>query len=73
MTAFTNNLKTVLLLGGLAGLLVAVGGMLGQQYLLPFLIIAILMNVGAWFFSDRIAIATMQCREVDPGNPAHAD
>jgi heat shock protein HtpX len=65
MTAFTNNLKTALLLGLLTGILVAVGGMLGKQFLLPFLFIAILMNVGAWFFSDRIAIATMQCREVD--------
>jgi heat shock protein HtpX len=65
MTAFTNNLKTVLLLGGLTGLLVAVGGMLGQQFIIPFLILAILMNFGVWFFSDRIAIASMGAHEVD--------
>jgi heat shock protein HtpX len=60
-----NNMKTVLLLGLLTGLFVAVGGMIGQQFLLPFLIFGILMNFGAWFFSDRIAIATMRGREID--------
>jgi heat shock protein HtpX len=65
MTAFGNNIKTVLLLGGLTGLLVAVGGMMGQQYILPFLILGALMNLGVWFFSDKIAIASMRCREVD--------
>jgi heat shock protein HtpX len=71
MTAFTNNVKTVLLLGALTGILVAVGGMLGQQYLLPFLIIGLLMNLGAWFFSDKIAIVTMQGREVGREHELH--
>ncbi len=65
MTAFVNNLKTVLLLGGLTGLLVAVGAMIGQQFIIPFLVIGILMNVGMWFFSDKIAVAAMRCREVN--------
>ncbi len=64
MTAFVNNMKTVVLLGGLTGLLVAVGAMLGQQFILPFLILGVLMNVGMWFFSDRIAISMMRGREV---------
>lgn len=62
---FVNNLKTVLLLGLLTGLLVGVGAMLGSGYILPFLVISLLMNVGAWFFSDKIAIAAMRGREVD--------
>ena len=66
MSAFYNNMKTVLLLGGLTGLLVAVGGMLGKQYLIPFLILSLLMNLGAWFFSDKIAIASMRAQEVGP-------
>jgi heat shock protein HtpX len=65
MQTFTNNLKTVLLLGGLTGLLVAIGGALGQNYILPFLIIGVLMNLGVWFFSDKIAIASMRGQEVD--------
>lgn len=65
MVAFLNNVKTVLLLGFMTGLLVAIGGMLGREMLLPFLIFAMLMNFGVWFFSDRIAIASMRGREVD--------
>jgi heat shock protein HtpX len=66
MTAFINNIKTVVLLGVLTGLLVAVGGLLGRQFLLPFLAIGIVMNLVAWFFSGTIAIATMRGKEVGP-------
>lgn len=64
MNAFFNNLKTVIFLGILTGLVVAVGGILGKQFILPFLIISILMNFGIWFFSDTIAIRSMHGREV---------
>ena len=66
MTAFYNNVKTVFLLGGLTGLLVAIGGMMGQQYIIPFLIFSLLMNLGVWFFSDKIAIASMRAQQVGP-------
>jgi heat shock protein HtpX len=65
MVAFINNVKTVLLLGFLTGLIVAIGGLIGREMLLPFLIFALLMNFGVWFFSDRIAIASMRGREVN--------
>ncbi len=68
MTAFFNNLKTVLFLGMLTGLIVAVGGLMGKQYILPFLAISIVMNFGIWFFSDTIAIKSMQGREVTAAN-----
>lgn len=68
MTAFFNNVKTVILLGGLTGLIVAVGAMLGKQFILPFLIMAVIMNFGVWFFSDKLAIASMRCQPVDSGH-----
>lgn len=68
MTSTWNNFKTVLLMGGLTGLLLAVGAAMGQQYILPFLGISILMNMGAWFFSDKLAIASMRGREVTRAN-----
>jgi heat shock protein HtpX len=71
MTAFVNNVKTVALMGVLTGLLLAVGAMLGQQYLLPFLIFSILMNFGAWFFSDTIAIRAMRGRELEEETGGH--
>lgn len=66
MHVFANNVKTVLLLGGMMGLLVGVGAMLGPGYIIPFLIFGLLMNVGAWFFSDKIAIKAMRGRELTP-------
>jgi heat shock protein HtpX len=65
MTPFINNLKTVVLLGVLTGLLVGIGGLLGKQFIIPFAIFAVLMNFGAWFFSDKIDIAAMRGRQVD--------
>lgn len=63
--AFVNNAKTVLLLGALTGLFVAVGASFGERLILPFLLFAGGMNLVAWFYSDRIAIAAMRGREVN--------
>lgn len=71
MIRFMNNAKTVFLLGGMTALFVAIGGMLGQQYLIPFLIMGIAMNFGAFFFSDKIAIKAMRGQEVGPGDPLY--
>jgi heat shock protein HtpX len=65
MTRFTNNLKTVALMGGLMALVVVVGAQWGRQGLIAGLALGGLMNVAAWFFSDTIAIRSMQGREVD--------
>jgi heat shock protein HtpX len=55
-----NYLKTTLLLGGLSGLLLAIGsllqGNLGGNWITIMLVAVIAMNVVAYFFSDRIAI-----------------
>jgi heat shock protein HtpX len=71
MAKAVNNIKTVLLLGGMMGLFAAIGGMLGQQYLVPFLVMGLITNFGAFFFSDRIAIATMRGQEVGTGDPLY--
>lgn len=73
MTTMLNNFKTVVLMGGLTGLLVAVGGLLGNQFILPFLAISVLMNVGMWFFSDKLALSMMRAHEVDPRSPGGAE
>ena len=65
MTTLVNNVKTVVLLGAMVGIFVAAGGMIGKQFVIPFLFMGLLMNVGAWLFSDRIAIAAMRGRELD--------
>ncbi len=65
MHTFVNNIKTVALMGALMGLFVVVGSMWGREGMIIALLFGGLMNVGAWFFSDRIALAAMQGREVD--------
>ena len=65
MVRFWNNVKTALLLGGLMGVCLAVGSIWGQQGLLFGLIFGGVANLVAFFFSDKIAIASMRGQEVD--------
>lgn len=60
-----NTLKTTLLLGALTGLLVIVGGVLGGNsgMLLGF-VVAVAMNFGSYWFSDKIALKMAGAREV---------
>jgi heat shock protein HtpX len=51
-----NYLKTTLLLAGLSGLLLAIGYILGGSWITIMLILAIVMNGVAYFYSDKIAI-----------------
>ncbi|MEL7483276.1 MAG: M48 family metalloprotease, partial [Planctomycetota bacterium] len=71
MTRFVNNTKTAFLLGGMMALFIAIGGMLGQGYLIPFLIMGLATNFVAFFFSDKIAIKAMRGEEVGPGDPLY--
>jgi heat shock protein HtpX len=64
--------KTGILLAALGGLLVGAGYLIGgPSTALLFLFLAVIFNMGAWFFSDRIAIAAARAKPVseqeDPG------
>ena len=64
--AFWNNLKTTALMAGLMGLCLGIAYLLGgPQALLPALILGGVLNMIAFFYSDRIALATVRAREVD--------
>jgi len=65
MHAFVNNVKTVFLLGLLFGLIVLVGSAWGKQGMIIAGVLAAVMNLGAWFFSDSIAIAAMRGQPAD--------
>lgn len=65
MTRFVNNVKTVILMGGMIGLFIAVGQLWGGfNGMIMGLVLGGLMNIIAWFFSDKIAIAAMQGQQV---------
>lgn len=54
-----NNIKTVILLGALTGLFLFIGGMVGgQSGMLIALIFAGILNIAAYWFSDRIVLRT---------------
>lgn len=61
----SNSFKTVALLGLLTGLLLAFGQAFGgSQGLVIALVFAAVMNLGAYWFSDKIVLAMYQAREV---------
>jgi heat shock protein HtpX len=54
-----NNIKTVILLGALTGLFLLVGGVAGgQSGMLIALVLAGIMNIAAYWFSDKIVLRT---------------
>lgn len=60
-----NNLKTTILLASLTGLLLAIGGLWhGQNGLIFALVLAGIMNLGSYFFSDKISIVMSGARPV---------
>jgi heat shock protein HtpX len=59
------TLKTVVLLAVLGGVLVGAGYLIGgPQTALLFLFISVAINMGSWFFSDKIALATARAKPV---------
>lgn len=62
-----NTFKSTLLLAGLTGLFVVIGGALGGQTgMIIALVFALAMNMGAWWFSDSLALKMSGAREVSP-------
>lgn len=60
-----NQIKTVLLLGILTGVLLLIGQLVGGTSGLTIaLIFAILMNFGSYWFSDKIVLAMYRAKEV---------
>ncbi|MBI4457188.1 MAG: zinc metalloprotease HtpX [Acidobacteria bacterium] len=60
----TNYFKTVLLLGLMTGLMLVIGHLLGgSSGMLVALIFAAVMNFAAYFYSDKIALATYGAKQ----------
>jgi len=59
-----NQLKTVFLLGLLTAVLLVAGGFFGRTGLTFAIIIAVVMNFGAYFFSDKIVLKMYRAKEI---------
>ena len=59
-----NQIKTIVLLGSLSALIVGLGALVAPQALGMFAVLALVMNLGAYFFSDRIVLRMHGASEV---------
>jgi heat shock protein HtpX len=68
-----NGVKTVLLLGALSGLLLVIGDLVGgANGLMIAFVLAAVMNMVSYWFSDKIVLRMYRAQEVAPGHPLHA-
>src|SRR5919106_6112886 len=67
-----NGLKTAVLLAALSGLLLLIGDYFGGQggLMLAFGL-ALLMNLGSYWFSDKIVLRMYSAQEVGPSHPLY--
>jgi heat shock protein HtpX len=64
-----SGLKTAVLLGALSGLFIVVGGLLGgQSGVIMAFGIALVMNIGSYWFSDKIILRMYKAQEVGAGH-----
>ena len=62
-----NRFKTAVLLGALTGLLIVFGGAVaGQQGMIVGFTMAMVMNMAAYWFSDRIVLMMYGAQEISP-------
>ncbi len=65
-----NGLKTALLLGALSGMLLVIGDLMGgQQGLIIAFAFAAVMNLGSYWFSDKIVLRMYRAQQVDASHP----
>ncbi len=63
----TSQIKTVLLLGLLSGLIIVLGGALGGKTgIIIAFGLALLMNVGSYWYSDKIVLSMYKAQELSP-------
>jgi heat shock protein HtpX len=65
-------MKTVLLLGALSGLLLVIGEVVaGPDGLMIGLVVAAVMNLGSYWFSDKIVLRMYRAQAVGPEHPLY--
>ena len=63
----TSQLKTLLLRAGLSAVLIVMGSALGgRQGIVIALVLAVIMNIGSFWFSDKIVLSMYRAQELSP-------
>ncbi|HVT49338.1 MAG TPA: zinc metalloprotease HtpX [Vicinamibacterales bacterium] len=69
----SSGLKTAALLGGLSALFILIGGAFGgQSGMAVAFVFAVVMNVGSYWFSDKIVLRMYRATEVGPEHRLYA-
>jgi heat shock protein HtpX len=67
-----NGIKTVLLLGLMSGVLLALGELLGgANGLVIAFVLAAIMNLGSYWFSDKLVLSMYRAQQVGPEHPLY--
>ena len=67
-----NGLKTALLLGTLSGVLLLIGDLVGgPDGLMMAFVFAAVMNLGSYWFSDKIVLRMYRAQQVPPSHPLY--
>ena len=65
----TSQIKTLVLMAALSAVLIFMGGALGgQQGILIALVVALIMNVGSYWYSDKIVLSMYRAQELTPAD-----
>lgn len=65
----TSQIKTLVLMAALSAVLIFMGGALGgQQGILIALVFALIMNVGSYWYSDKIVLSMYRAQELSPAD-----
>jgi len=59
-----NQLKTILLMGIISAILILLGAQMGEQWMFVAIGVAVVMNLGSYYWSDKIVLAMHRAREV---------
>ena len=66
VSTFTTHARTWILVAGLTALLLAIGAALGGGFLFIAVILAVVMNVGGYWFSDKVALRLSKAQPLAP-------
>lgn len=68
----TSQIKTVLLLALLSAIIIGLGGIMGGRTgIIIAFVIAMIMNVGSYWYSDKIVLSMYQARELSEDEAPH--
>jgi heat shock protein HtpX len=61
-----NQVKTIVLIGALSALVLGIGSAVAPGHMYLFVVLSLAMNIGTYFFSDKLVLRMHRARELGP-------